>query len=35
VEPKVQIKRKGGVKLDGTRAKGAVRAVEAPGVVKK
>ncbi|KAK1616897.1 hypothetical protein QYE76_022414 [Lolium multiflorum] len=31
VEPKVQIKRKGGAKLDGTRAKGAVCALEAPG----
>jgi hypothetical protein len=35
VEPKVQIKRKGGAKLDGTRAKGDVRAAEAAGGVKK
>ncbi|XP_071681906.1 uncharacterized protein [Lolium perenne] len=35
VEPKGQGKRKGGAKLDGTRAKGAVRAAEAAGGVKK
>ncbi|XP_071683220.1 uncharacterized protein [Lolium perenne] len=35
VEPKGQGKRKGGAKLDGTRAKGAVRAAQATGGLKK
>ncbi|KAK1686977.1 hypothetical protein QYE76_047825 [Lolium multiflorum] len=35
VEPKGQGKRKGGAKLDGTRAKGAVRAAQAAGGLKK
>ncbi|XP_051217813.1 uncharacterized protein [Lolium perenne] len=35
VEPKMQAKRKGGLKLDSTRAKGAVRGAQANAVVKE
>jgi hypothetical protein len=33
VEPKMQVKRKGGLKLDGARAKGAVRVSKANDVM--